>query len=373
MQVSLQMLKDKYELNLLFDDYSKRIKDLKECLVLDKLENEINELEKKTNESNFWDDNKEASKVLKKIALYKAQISGIHELESLNNDFHDLLEMDEDEEIEEMISSISKEINNLLAKMELEILLSGPFDSNDAIVEIHPGAGGVEAHDWADMLYRMYLRYCDKEGYKVEIIDHLDGEEAGIKSVTFEVKGDYAYGMLKSEKGVHRLVRISPFDANKRRHTSFASVEVTPKIEEAIEIEVKDEDLKVDTYRASGAGGQHINKTDSAVRITHLPTGIVASCQTQRSQIQNREYCLNVIKSKLYEKKMEEQRRELSKIKGESMANEWGSQIRSYVFCPYTMVKDHRSEYQEVDVNAVMDGNIDGFIGAYLKMRQDHD
>ena len=263
------------------------------------------------------------------------------------------------------------ELESLLEKMELEILLSGPFDDTNAIVEIHPGAGGVEAHDWADMLYRMYIRYCTNNDFKVDLIDHLPGEEAGIKSVAFEVKGENAYGMLKSEKGVHRLVRISPFDSNKRRHTSFASVEVSPKFDNNIEIEIRDDELKVDTYRASGAGGQHINKTDSAVRITHLPTGIVASCQTQRSQIQNREYCMNVIKSKLYEKKMNEKMQEVAKIKGESMANEWGSQIRSYVFCPYTMVKDHRSNYQVSDVSKVMDGEIDGFISAYLKLRKD--
>ena len=207
--------------------------------------------------------------------------------------------------------------------------------------------------------------------YSVEIIDQLSGEEAGIKSVTFEVKGHNAYGMLKGEKGVHRLVRISPFDANKRRHTSFASVEVSPKFDNNIEIELRDEDLKIDTYRASGAGGQHVNKTDSAVRITHLPTGIVVSCQTQRSQLQNKEYCINVIKGKLYEKKMNEQMDEVKKIKGESLANEWGSQIRSYVFCPYTMVKDHRSNYQVSDVNKVMDGDIEGFISAFLKLRND--
>ena len=365
------MFKDKYELNLIYEDYFKRVSDLKECLDIEKLTIEINTLEEKVNSDNFWDDNREASKILKKIGTDKSNIERIKKLESLVSDYKDLLDMDEDEEVSSMIESIVEEVSSLLEKMELEILLSGPFDDNNAIVEIHPGAGGVEAHDWADMLYRMYLRFCSKSDYKVEIIDHLDGEEAGIKSVTFEVKGDNAYGMLKSEKGVHRLVRISPFDSNKRRHTSFASVEVSPKFDNNIEIDIRDEDLKVDTYRASGAGGQHINKTDSAVRITHIPTGIVASCQTQRSQIQNREYCMNVIKSKLYERKMNEQRAEVAKIKGETLANEWGSQIRSYVFCPYTMVKDHRSNYQVSDVDKVMDGNIDDFISAYLKLRND--
>ena len=364
------MLKDRYELNVIYQNYSKRVNDLKDCLKVESLKKEIAELEEQVNDPTFWDDNREASKVLKKIGTYKSQIEKVNKLSSLLSDYNDLLDMGEDEEVETMLDSLIEEISLLLEKMELEILLSGPFDDNNAIVEIHPGAGGVEAHDWADMLYRMYVRYCDQNNFKIELIDHLSGEEAGIKSVAFEVKGDNAYGMLKSEKGVHRLVRISPFDANKRRHTSFASVEISPKFDNNIEIEIRDEDLKVDTYRASGAGGQHVNKTDSAVRITHIPTGIVASCQTQRSQIQNREYCMNVIKSKLYEKKMNEKMQEVAKIKGESLANEWGSQIRSYVFCPYTMVKDHRSNYQEADVEKVMDGAIEGFISAYLKMRK---
>lgn len=365
------MFKDKYELNLIYDDFFKRVNDLKECLNVEELKKEIAILEDKSNASDFWDDNKEASKILKKIGQDKNNLNNLNHLQSLVNDYKDLLNMDEDDEVSLMIESIYNEVNNLLEKMELEILLSGPFDDNNAIVEIHPGAGGVEAHDWADMLYRMYLRYCANNDFKVDILDHIDGEEAGLKSVSFEVKGDNAYGLLKGEKGVHRLVRISPFDSNKRRHTSFASVEVTPKFENNIEIEIRDEDLKVDTYRASGAGGQHVNKTDSAVRITHLPTGIVVSCQNQRSQLQNKEYCINVLKSKLYERKMNEKKQELQKIKGESMANEWGSQIRSYVFCPYTMVKDHRSNYQVSDVNKVMDGDIEGFISAYLKLRND--
>ena len=359
-----------YELNLAYSDYSKRVNDLKECLNIEKLRLEIAKLEEETNKDGFWDDNRSASKILKKIRNDKDNIEKVLHLERLVNDFKDLLEMineEDSDELDELLANITSEINSLLEKMEVEILLSGPFDDNNAIVEIHPGAGGVEAHDWADMLYRMYLRYCEQNDFKVEILDHLSGEEAGIKSVTFEVKGENAYGLLKGEKGVHRLVRISPFDANKRRHTSFASVEVSPKFEEDIEIELKDEDLKIDTFRASGAGGQHINKTDSAVRVTHLPTGIVVTCQNQRSQIQNREYCINVLKGKLYEIEMNKKEEEISKIKGESMANEWGSQIRSYVFCPYTLVKDHRTNYEMGNVQAVMDGKIDEFIYEYLK------
>lgn len=274
-----------------------------------------------------------------------------------------------DEELLLMVDEeLDKEEKNM-EEFENEILLSNPFDKLSAIIEIHPGAGGTEANDWADMLSRMYLRWCEKKNYKVEILDYLAGDEAGIKSITFEVKGKMAYGFLKGEKGVHRLVRISPFDANKRRHTSFASVDVTPVFEDDIEVEILDEDIRIDTYRSSGAGGQHVNKTDSAVRITHLPTGIVVSCQNQRSQIQNKEYCLKILQSKLYEQALLEKEKDLLKLKGENMAIEWGSQIRSYVFCPYSLVKDHRTNYETGDVKAVMDGEIDSFISAYLHLK----
>ncbi len=274
-----------------------------------------------------------------------------------------------DEELLLMVDEeLDKEEKNM-EEFENEILLSNPFDKLSAIIEIHPGAGGTEANDWADMLSRMYLRWCEKKNYKVEILDYLAGDEAGIKSITFEVKGKMAYGFLKGEKGVHRLVRISPFDANKRRHTSFASVDVTPVFEDDIEVEILDEDIRIDTYRSSGAGGQHVNKTDSAVRITHLPTGIVVSCQNQRSQLQNKEYCLKILQSKLYEQALLEKEKDLLKLKGENMAIEWGSQIRSYVFCPYTLVKDHRTNYETGDVKAVMDGEIDSFISAYLHLK----
>ncbi len=276
---------------------------------------------------------------------------------------------DEDEELMQMFNSELDEAFNELESFENQILLSDEFDHLNAIVEIHPGAGGVEAHDWADMLSRMYLRWCEKKDYKVEILDYIAGEEAGIKRIAFEVKGKFIYGLLKGEKGVHRLVRISPFDSNKRRHTSFASVDISPVFEEEIQIDIKDEDLKVDTYRASGAGGQHVNKTDSAVRITHLPSNIVVSCQNQRSQIQNRDFCMNILKGKLYEKMILEKKQEINKIKGENKINEWGSQIRSYVFCPYTLVKDVRTNVEIGDVKAVMDGNIDMFINAFLRKK----
>lgn len=361
------MSREVYELRVNYNDSFKRVNDLKDCLNIDSLLNEIKLLEEESNSDGFWNDNKKAKQVLKKLNKGKNNISQIQKLDNWYKDIKELLDSND----LEMLEMADEELVNadiLLEKMELEILLSGPFDSNNAILEIHPGAGGTESHDWADMLFRMYVRWCEKNECKMEILDYLAGEEAGIKSVTFEIKGDNVYGLLKGEKGVHRLVRISPFDSSKRRHTSFASVDVTPKFEEDIEIEVKEEDIRVDTYRASGAGGQHINKTDSAVRITHIPTGIVVSCQNQRSQIQNREYCMNVLKGKLYQLMLLEKKKEIDKIKGENMANEWGSQIRSYVFCPYTMVKDHRSNYEVSDVRKVMDGEIDDFISAFLKM-----
>ena len=252
--------------------------------------------------------------------------------------------------------------------MWLETLFKGKYDGSNAILTLHAGAGGTEAQDWVSMLYRMYTRYLERNGFKVKVLDMLDGDEAGIKSVTFLAEGDNAYGYLKAEKGVHRLVRISPFDSNSRRHTSFASLEVMPEIEDDAEIKISPDELKVDTYRSSGAGGQHVNKTESAIRITHIPTGIVVSCQNERSQIQNREVAMRMLMGKLIEKREREQMEEVSQIKGDLKKIEWGSQIRSYVFCPYTMVKDHRTGYETGNVQAVMDGYIDEFITTYLKM-----
>ena len=322
----------------------------------------------------FFSDMKKVKDVGQKIKARENKLEKLKQLQTAIEDqqaIFDMLEMGEDESLENELLANMQNLENSLEDFKIETLLSGKYDSNNAILTLHAGAGGTEAQDWANMLFRMYNMFAEKRGFKINILDSLDGDDAGLKSITFEVAGANAYGYLKCEKGVHRLVRISPFDSNARRHTSFASLDVMPVLEETPNIEIRQEDLKIDTYRSSGAGGQHVNKTDSAVRITHLPTGIVASCQTQRSQIQNREYCMNVIKSKLYEKKMNEKLMEVAKIKGESLANEWGSQIRSYVFCPYTMVKDHRSNYQVSDIDKVMDGELDGFISAYLKMRND--
>ena len=275
--------------------------------------------------------------------------------------------MEPDEEIAKDIIKSTKALEQEVEKLEIATLLSGKYDANNAIVTIHPGAGGTESQDWAEMLYRMYTRWADKNGYTITELDYLEGEEAGIKSVTFEIIGEYAYGYMKGEMGVHRLVRISPFDSGGRRHTSFASVEVLPEITDDIEIDINPDDLRIDTYRASGAGGQHINKTSSAVRITHIPTNTVVACQSERSQIQNRETAMKMLKSKLLDLKEKEHKEKIEDLKGEQREIAWGSQIRSYVFCPYTMVKDHRTNYEVGNVEAVMDGKIDDFMESYLK------
>lgn len=274
--------------------------------------------------------------------------------------------MEQDDELEEDLDKKMKQIEQELDDFRIETLLKGKYDSNNAILTLHAGAGGTEAQDWTEMLFRMYQMYAEKRGYKIKVLDELVGDEAGLKSITFMVSGDDAYGYLKCEKGVHRLVRISPFDSNARRHTSFASVEVMPEIENLPEIEIRPEDLKVDTYRSSGAGGQHVNKTESAIRITHIPTGFIVSCQTERSQIQNRETAMKMLYSKLAEKQEEDELKKLNDIKGEIKKIEWGSQIRSYVFCPYTMVKDHRTNYETSNIDAVMNGDIQPFINDFL-------
>ena len=334
------------------------------------LEKELSELENQTTMQNFWEDTSNSSKVLKRITELKNKISSFKstkkELDNLI-EIKNLLSEEKDAELEKELEDGIKTLNSDIEKLEISTLLSGPYDINNAILTLHPGAGGTESQDWVEMLYRMYTRWANDNGYKIEELDYLAGEEAGIKSVTFLVSGDYAYGHLKGEQGVHRLVRISPFDAGGRRHTSFASVEVLPEITDDVDIDINPEDLKIDTYRASGAGGQHVNKTESAVRITHIPTGIVVACQTERSQIQNRETAMRMLKSKLLHLKEQEHKETIDELKGVQMDIAWGSQIRSYVFCPYTMVKDHRTGYEVGNVQAVMDGDLNGFIDSYLR------
>ena len=334
------------------------------------LEKELAQLENQTNQAEFWSDSKNSTKILKKITELKNKVGQFKNVKSdLDNliEIKNLLLQESDEELEKELEVGVPKLEKEVEKLETSTLLSGKYDINNAIITLHPGAGGTEAQDWVEMLYRMYTRWANDNGYKVEELDYLAGEEAGIKSVTFLVSGDYAYGYLKGEQGVHRLVRISPFDAGGRRHTSFASVEVLPEITEDIEVDINPDDLKTDTYRASGAGGQHINKTSSAVRITHIPTGIVVACQTERSQIQNRETAMKMLKSKLLHLKEQEHKETIDELKGIQMDIAWGSQIRSYVFCPYTMVKDHRTNYEVGNIQAVMDGDLNGFIDSYLR------
>ncbi len=320
--------------------------------------------------ADFWNDQKKAQSLIRETNALKALVENHAKLmesaEELNAGL-DELKASLDPELQELVEDEYRTFMKEFEEFEFQVLLSGPYDQHNVIMEIHPGAGGTEAMDWAGMLYRMYCRYAERKGYKVTVLDYQEGEEAGMKSCSILIEGPMAYGYLKAENGVHRLVRISPFDSNARRHTSFASVEVMPQFEDDVEIEIDEKDLDIVTMRSSGAGGQHINKTDSAVRMTHKPTGIVVFCQTQRSQIQNREACLNMLKSKLLQLKIKENEKKMAEIKGEVKANEWGSQIRSYVFCPYTMVKDLRTGCEAGNVNAVMDGDLDEFVYSYLR------
>lgn len=339
---------------------------------IEKLENRLQELEAETVKEEFWQkDSKETGKVLAEIKQIKNKVVQYRKTEQEAENLIELTELanlDNDEDVAKDIIKSTAKLENEVEKLELQTLLSGKYDKNNAILTLHPGAGGTESQDWAEMLYRMYTRWAVKNGYEVKELDYLEGEEAGVKSVTFEIIGENAYGYMKGEMGVHRLVRISPFDAGGRRHTSFASLEVLPEITDDISIDINPDDLRIDTYRASGAGGQHINKTSSAVRITHIPTNTVVACQSERSQIQNRETAMKMLKSKLLNLKEKEQKETIDELKGVQKDIAWGSQIRSYVFCPYTLVKDHRTNYEVGNVESVMDGNIDGFIEAYLKM-----
>ena len=335
------------------------------------LEKNKTELENQIADEDFWQkDSNETAKILAELKQNKTKIDNYKNICNEISEIEDLTELAELENDESFVKDILKSTQKLekeIEKLQLETLLSGKYDKLNAILTLHPGAGGTESQDWAEMLYRMYTRWAVKNGYEVKELDYLEGEEAGIKSVTFEVIGLNAYGYLKGEMGVHRLVRISPFDSGGRRHTSFASLEVLPEITDDIEININPDDLRIDTYRASGAGGQHINKTSSAVRITHIPTNIVVACQSERSQIQNRETAMKMLKSRLFDLKEKEQKEKIEDLKGIQKDIAWGNQIRSYVFCPYTLVKDHRTNYEIGNVESVMDGNIDEFIESYLK------
>ncbi|MBR7041017.1 MAG: peptide chain release factor 2 [Clostridia bacterium] len=346
------------------------LKDTEKSLNIEGLKEQLVEYQEDMASDGFWDDVERAQRINKLMRSCENRINHYKSLESRLDDAEIMLELSQDEEGDELAEDISKELKQLREEMEslkLTTLLTGKYDSCDCILSLHAGAGGTEAQDWTQMLYRMYTRFGERMGFSVRELDMLDGDEAGIKSVTWEVSGDYAYGFMKSERGVHRLVRISPFDANARRHTSFASLDVAPVIEDEGEIPIEPDDLRIDTYRSSGKGGQHVNRTDSAVRITHLPTGIVVQCQNERSQIQNKETCFRMLRARLAE--LQEQKRQelMGEVKGELKKIEWGSQIRSYVFQPYTMVKDHRTNYETGNIDDVMDGDLEGFVTAYLQ------
>ena len=356
----------KYELQ----NFRENLKELGSALRIEELRIEVEELEKTTFDPDFWSNQENSTKTLQKIKQMKAKIENYDALCTKLEDAIMMADMAIEENDESMTEEIIADQQAIFAEAEkqrIQVLLSGEYDKNNAIISFHPGAGGTEAQDWALMLYRLYTRWGEKRGFNVKLLDWLDGEEAGLKSATILVEGLNAYGYLKSENGVHRLVRVSPFDASGRRHTTFASVEVMPEFDDDNSIEIKDEDLEITAHRSSGAGGQHVNKTDSAIRITHIPTGIVVGCQTERSQLQNKETAMKMLKSKLMEIKEREKLDRIEDIKGNKTNIEWGSQIRSYVFMPYTLVKDTRTGYEDGNIQAVMDGEIDEFINAYLK------
>ena len=361
-----------------FDEYKMKIvalkptlDDLARALKLDEIARELQRLEKKSAEDGFWSDIENSQKVQQRIKQLRIKTDKYEKLVGGYSDLTTLCQIAIEEQDETLIPELAREFKGYRGALEaacMDTMLSGEYDDCDAIVSFHAGAGGLEAQDWAQMLYRMYTRWAERRGMKYKLLDWLDGEEAGIKSASIEIEGENAYGYLKSEGGIHRLIRISPFDNSGRRHTSFAAVEITPLIPDDVEVEIRNEDLKIDTYRSSGAGGQHVNKTDSAVRITHMPSGLVVACQMERSQHQNRETAMRMLRSKLMEIKERQHLEKISDIKGEQLKIEWGSQIRSYTFMPYTLVKDHRTGVEVGNINAVMDGEIDNFINAYLSM-----
>ncbi|MBO8413977.1 MAG: peptide chain release factor 2, partial [Firmicutes bacterium] len=361
-------MKELYELNSEFSRLEAQLEALRGSLDEDNLSKQIEELSLKTQASDFWNDRVQATKINSKLASLEDLLNSFKKLEASLLDVKaalELLKIEDDTELHSEVESSIKSLVSSLSEFETELYLNGEYDSHNAILEFHPGAGGTEAHDWAQMLFRMYVRYAEKHRFKVEVVSYLEGEEAGISSATIIIKGKNAFGLLKSERGVHRLVRISPFDAGGSRHTSFASVNVMPEFNNDIDLKIEDKDLRIDTFRSQGAGGQNVNKTESAVRITHIPTGIAVYSEVERSQIQNREIAMNLLRSRLFQLYEQERQEKLRKINGDKKNIEWGSQIRSYVFCPYTLVKDHRSDYEEKNVASVMDGNIDGFIQAY--------
>lgn len=366
---------DLHELELQIGQESKNLLKLEQALHIKQLQNRLEELEAICQEANFWQDMERATKIQKELTDGQKKLSAFAELQNgreemlLGLELAAMSEADEQETLLKEVADSYQLWQEKFAKIHLETLFTGPYDNNNCLITMHAGAGGTEAQDWVEMLYRMYSRLAQSMNFGLKELNLIDGDEAGIKSVSFSLSGEHAYGWLQAEHGVHRLVRISPFDASGRRHTSFASVEVMPELSSEITIDLKAEDLRIDTYRATGKGGQHVNKTDSAVRITHLPTGVVAACQAERSQLQNKETAMRMLQAKLYKLAEERQKQSIDELKGEQLDIAWGSQIRSYVFCPYTLVKDHRSEYEEIDVQAVMDGNLQGFLNAWLEQR----
>ncbi len=357
-----------YEIHKVISSFKTRIDDLEKAIQPLKIKKEYKVLNQEMQNPDFWKNTNKAKVTTKKATLIRQKLDKQAHLAEKFNDIVEWFEISSEGSEEWLLLEIDiKNIEKEIRAFEIEILLNGQYDINNAIIELHPGAGGTESQDWCDMLYRMYTRYAQKMKFRIEVLDYQSGDEAGIKSVTMLIKGDYAYGYLKAERGVHRLVRISPFDSNARRHTSFASCDVLPEIDDDLAIDIKDEDIKIDVYRSGGAGGQSVNTTDSAVRITHLETGIVVTCQNERSQIKNKATALSVLKGKLIQVEIKKQEAKLKNIKGEQKDNAWGSQIRSYVFHPYQMVKDHRTNYEVSQVENVMDGDIEGFINAYLK------
>ena len=362
--------------SIAFEEYKNKLNnlrpaldDLGSALHLDEARNEVEKLEEESAQDGFWNDTENSQRVQKRIKTLQHKLDRYAKLSGAWEDMLTMCEMAIEEDDDSMLPDLESEFHSFeetLESMRLETLLTGEYDANNAILTFHAGAGGTEAQDWTQMLYRMYMQWANKHGFEFEMMDYIDGEEAGIKSATVMVKGENAYGYLKSENGVHRLVRVSPFDANARRQTSFAALEVMPELPNDIEVDIRPEDIEMQVYRSSGAGGQHVNKTSSAVRLIHIPTGIVTACQTQRSQFQNRDYAMQMLKSKLMELKIQQHAEKISDLKGVQLKIEWGSQIRSYVFMPYQLVKDTRTDYETGNIQAVMDGDLDGFINAYL-------